>query len=33
VLADITPDGVQASSSRGRDAGTAFPELQALAAR
>jgi len=31
VLADITPDGVQASSSRGRDAGTAFPELQALA--
>jgi len=31
VLADVTPEGVQAWSSRGRDAGTAFPELRALA--
>jgi bifunctional non-homologous end joining protein LigD len=31
VLADVTPEGVQARSSRGRDAGTAFPELRALA--
>jgi bifunctional non-homologous end joining protein LigD len=30
VLADVTPGGVQAWSSRGRDAATAFPELQAL---
>jgi bifunctional non-homologous end joining protein LigD len=30
VLADVTPEGVQAWSSRGRDAATAFPELQAL---
>lgn len=32
VLAEVTPDGVRAWSANGRDAGTAFPELSALAA-
>lgn len=31
VVADVTPDGVQAWSANGRDAAVAFPELAALA--
>ena len=31
VLADVSPDGVRAWSANGRDATTAFPELDALA--